>query len=161
MTKEAIDTLVRDAHATLNAQFDRLKEKADELEEELAYAHAQREDAEQREQALAAHVELIDHPATVFIENAQEVIELLESAGDAPNIVAVREDLTKAADELAKILNSAPTSSLAHLKAQWQAEGVHRAVCILESEFDPCHPIIERLEQIEAEERRQAEGEQP
>ena len=28
------------------------------------------------------------------------------------------------------------------------AEVLHRAICDLESEFDPCHPIIERLEEM-------------
>jgi len=37
------------------------------------------------------------------------------------------------------------------------AEVLHRAICDLESEFDPCHPIIERLEELEQELRRQAE----
>ena len=51
-------------------------------------------------------------------------------------------------------------AELDRLKAEQRAEGIHRAICELESEIDPCHPIIERLEQIEGEERRQAEGEE-
>jgi len=41
--------------------------------------------------------------------------------------------------------------------ASVEAEVLHRAICDLESEFDPCHPIIERLEELEQELRRQAE----
>ena len=29
-----------------------------------------------------------------------------------------------------------------------QADVLHQAICDLESEFDPCHPIIERLEEM-------------
>jgi hypothetical protein len=36
-----------------------------------------------------------------------------------------------------------------------QAESLHHAICVLESEFDPCHPIIERLEGLEQEMRNQ------
>jgi len=32
--------------------------------------------------------------------------------------------------------------------ASVEAEVLHRAICDLESEFDPCHPILERLEEM-------------
>lgn len=63
-----------------------------------------------------------------------------------------------AADRLTRALNHTPDQYLARRDAEQRAEGIHRAVCVLECEFDPCHPIIERLEQMESEERRQAEG---
>jgi hypothetical protein len=37
-----------------------------------------------------------------------------------------------------------------------QADVLHQAICVLESEYDPCHPILERLEELEQELRRQA-----
>jgi hypothetical protein len=42
-------------------------------------------------------------------------------------------------------------------KSSEVAEVLYQAICDLESEFDPCHPIIERLEELEQELRRQAE----
>ena len=33
-------------------------------------------------------------------------------------------------------------------KSSEVAEVLYRAICDLESEFDPCHPIVERLEEV-------------
>lgn len=120
MSKESMDALVGDAHAALNAQFARLKEKADELEEELAYAHAQREDAQRiahaaldERDALAAHVERW-HGVYVDLTNSMMTFDGVTHYV-ADNAMMRRFD---------EIDESSPTTFLARLKAEWQAEAL-------------------------------------
>ena len=69
----------------------------------------------------------------------------------------------RVADAAAAKAESAPAPetgsvpNLTRLKARWQTEALHEAMCVLESEFDPTHPIIERLEGLEQEMRCRAE----
>ncbi len=72
---------------------------------------------EQRD-ALAAHVERLDTPATAFIENVDEVIDMLRSLGSAENIARLCHDLSAAGDQLAEALDSTATASLARRDAE-------------------------------------------
>lgn len=109
MSKDAMDELVRDAYAALNGHFEELKHKAAELEDELVYAHANREDAEQREReavaerdALAAHVEQI-----------REAFMPGTDGTDGGRLLAI-----------GYVLNQSPATSLALLIAEKQAEAL-------------------------------------
>lgn len=100
-------------------QIKELEAKCDELKSLLADQTLAHSKTIERERTLAAHVERLDAPATVFIENVQEAVELLLSMGPAENIVALTQDLIRAADSMEAALNKGPTSSLARLKAGW------------------------------------------
>jgi hypothetical protein len=105
-----------------------------------------------REQALAAHVEgLRDAAKRYYNATCGEPMVDIQSP-----IKSKIDEANAAIEALESAIKSAPTTSLARRDAEQRSEGIHQAVCVLESEFDPCHPIIERLEQIESELRRQA-----
>jgi len=82
---------------------------------------------------------------------------------DLRGLVGERDRLIERNRELESQAESAPAPetgsvpNLTRLKARWQDEALHEAICVLESEFDPTHPIIERLEGLEQEMRCRAE----
>lgn len=97
-----------------------------------------REGAEAERDALAAHVEQANLQVDAFRKVEGSPLYLAHLIG--------------------KWRDDSPETSLERLKAQWQAEAIARVICDLEAEFDPCHPIIERVEHIESEYLRQAGG---
>lgn len=82
-------------------------------------------------------------------------VERLHALANLANLMGA-EDVC---EELVGIDDDRPEISLARRDARMRADAMHEAICDLESEFDPCHPLIERLEAKEAEYRRQAEDE--
>lgn len=97
-------------------------QKADGKPSDVFMAHIRRIERERDE--LAAHVGQMDDPATVFIENVDEAVEMLRSRGAAENIVCLCRDLSAAADQMVKALGSKPATSLARRDARTKAEAL-------------------------------------
>jgi len=127
----------REANARLTELVAQLEQERDAYRTAEEHQIALRQKIEQERDALAAHVERLVVAANDAVDQPRSCM-----------MVAQWESAVK----------DAPASSLARRDARMKSEALHNAVCVLESEFDPCHPIIERVESLEAELRRQAEG---
>lgn len=122
-------------------------------------------DAERdRADALAAHVERLESPSTVFIENVDEVVEMLISTGPAENILALSRDLSGAAERMVEALDDQPTASLARRDARMKSEALEGLIAVCKK----CPPgrlagdvlrVAEQMSRAQREYlRRQAEG---
>lgn len=103
--------------AELEAERDRLQDQnntyaamCSDKNQRLAKSESSRRQAERDRDALAAHVERLDNIATGFMENADEIIELL--GGKEPNapgnIAALCADIDSLATEVERQTSLAP-----------------------------------------------------
>lgn len=90
--------------------YRQLQQKHDELQTMLF-------NERQKAKELVAQVHGLQGIADAFIENVQEVTELLTASGDAPNIKLLVEALNRIADD-AETLPAAPAQFLADIEAQ-------------------------------------------
>tara|TARA_B100000700_G_scaffold189815_1_gene209238 strand:+ start:76845 stop:77339 length:495 start_codon:yes stop_codon:yes gene_type:complete len=161
MSKDAMDELVRDAHAALNGHFEELKRKAAELEDELVYAHANREDAEQREReavaerdALAAHVERLK-PALEDFARGQGVC----CCGDDMARHTINDGHSPVDSgwyALDQYMSEAPATSLAQRDARVATEALEKARNQL-SMAETAESCVAHLDRLAGKYRRQAE----
>jgi hypothetical protein len=83
---------------------------------------------------LAARVEQLQRIADAFIENVEEVTELLTASGDAPNIVLLVNALNQIADDVEAL--PTPAQCLAEHDAEVAAKAVNYVFDYIMTDFD-------------------------
>lgn len=123
----------------LYAEIDDLNDRNSELEQQVRSISLTRDELVRERDELAAHVERLEPVVTGFLENSQEAIELLDSAGSADNIVALVADLNKLAND-AESIKQAPKISLSEHDAEVARKAEERLIHALF--YAPSSPIL-------------------